>query len=105
MKKGNRQWAISNWQKPNVQMHYSITRKMKSKTNKSGYVFLTKSEATAREVLALTFTTYSYEFLTKHLHFWLNYLTEDPVPKYYLSGLMKFLKAILPVNLWNRVVA
>ena len=49
---------------------------MKSKTNKSGYVFLTKSEASAKEVLALTFTTYSYKFLTEHLHLWLNHLTE-----------------------------
>lgn len=51
---------------------------MKDKTNKSGYVFLTKSEASAREVLGLTFITYAYEFLTEHLHMWLNHLTEHP---------------------------
>ncbi|MDE3183970.1 MAG: hypothetical protein KGM16_11180 [Bacteroidota bacterium] len=51
---------------------------MKDKTNKSWYVFLTKSEASAREVLALTFTTYTYEFLKEHLHMWLNHLTEHP---------------------------
>jgi hypothetical protein len=44
----------------------------------SGYVFLTKSVATAKEVLGLTFRTYSYEFLTEHLHMWLNRVTEDP---------------------------
>ena len=47
----------------------------------SGYVFLTKSVASAKEVLGLTFTTYTYEFLTEHLHMWLNRVTEDPEAK------------------------
>jgi len=51
---------------------------MKDKTNKSGYVFLTKSVESAKEVLALTFTTYRYEFLTEHLHLWLNHVTQHP---------------------------
>ena len=48
---------------------------MKSKTNKSPYVFLTKSEAIAKDVLGLTFETYSYEFLSYQLHLWLQEIT------------------------------
>lgn len=44
----------------------------------SGYVFLTKTVASAKEVLGLTFSTYSYEFLTEHLHEWLHRVTQHP---------------------------